>query len=223
MEIAESWQSSEAIQHSRPLESEVFSSRSLTALHFSSSELMSPLKTCISVFPSTQQPSTFSQLCHLMQTQQQWRMVLQNPRETAFSFFPSFPPFCRSSCLWNLSKQLACCLFFFNFLLFFVFLGKVARREAFIFIRAIRFCRFIRLFFVVVIVVAICVQLPATRKIASNIISLLKKISVFFPGALGICAVLKLQQNQESDIRLLPLFFLMCLTTDIVPQGLIFP
>lgn len=151
MEIAERWQSSEAIQHSRPLESEVFSSRSLTALHFSSSELMSPLKTCISVFPSTQQPSTFSQLCHLMQTQQQWRMVLQNPRETAFSFFPSFPPFCRSSCLWNLSKQLACCLSFFNFLLFFVFLGKVARREAFIFIRAIRFCRFIRLFFLLLL------------------------------------------------------------------------
>lgn len=102
----------------------------------------------------------------------------------------------------------------------FLFLGKLSRREAFIFIRAIRFYRFIRLFFVVV--VATGVQLSATRKIASNI-SLLKKISVLLPGALGICAVPKLQQNQESDIRLLPLFFFMCLMTDIVPQGPILP
>jgi len=46
---------------------------------------------------------------------------------------------------------------------------------------------------------------------------------VLLPGALGICAVLKLQQNQKSDIMLLPLFFLMSLMTDIIPQGPILP
>lgn len=92
-----------------------------------------------------------------------------------------------------------------------VFLSKVAGREAFIFIRAIRSCRFIRLSFVVA--VAIGVQLSAARKIASNIISLLRRISVLLPRAWGICAVLKLQQNQDPDIRLLPLFLLMCLMT----------
>lgn len=92
-----------------------------------------------------------------------------------------------------------------------VFLSKVAGKETFIFIRAIRSCRFIRLFFVAAVVVGM--QLSATRKIASNIISLLKRISVLLPGAWGICAVLKLQQNQDPDIRLLPLFFLMRLMT----------